>query len=248
MKLIPQDPPRLNRLLDALWPTEGKGWLSQLQSVEMPVGKLLFGSGDVLRYLYFPTTAVVSLLTVLENGDTAETAVVGCDGIVGISLFMGGETALTSASVRIGGRGFRIAASVLMAEFHRCGIVQQRLLRYTQALIAQMSQTAVCNRHHTLDEQLCRCLLLTRDRLRSDVVAMTHDQMANCLGVRRESVSMAAADLEHAGLIRRHRGRVMLIDRPGLELRVCECYAVVKARYDSLEDAQDDLDACALRA
>ena len=225
--------PRNNHLLAALWPTE-QSWLSLLQAVDLPAGMMLFEAGQELHNLYFPTTAVISLMMVLENGDTAETAMVGNEGIVGVSTFMGGESALTCAAVRIAGRGWRIRTEVLLQEFHRCGLVQQLLLRYTQALIAQMSQTAICNRHHVIDQQLCRSLLLTLDRLQGNEVVMTHDQIAQSLGVRREGVTAAAGALQKAGFIRSSRGRMTVLGRAGLEARVCECYGVVRARYDEL--------------
>lgn len=200
----------------------------------MPLGEVLYESGATLSHVYFPTTAIVSLLYVMEDGASAEIAVVGNEGIVGISLFMGGGSTPSRAVVQSAGLGFRLKARVLKDEFNRAGPVLRLLLRYTQALITQMAQTAVCNRHHSLDQQLCRWLLLSLDRLQGDELVMTQELIANMLGVRREGVTESALKLQTAGLIRYARGRITVLDRAGLELRTCECYAVVKKEYDRL--------------
>jgi CRP-like cAMP-binding protein len=195
---------------------------------------VLYESGDTLGYVYFPTTAIVSLLYVMEDGASAEIAVVGLEGVVGVSLFMGGLSTPSRAVVQSAGQGFRLRAQIMKDEFDRAGPVLHLLLRYTQALITQMSQTAVCNRHHSLDQQLCRWLLLSLDRLRGNELVMTQELIANMLGVRREGVTEGALKLQKAGLIRYVRGRITVLDRPGLELSTCECYAVVKKEYDRL--------------
>lgn len=223
-----------NRLLAALPDTELQRWLPQLEHVDLPLGHVLYESGATLSHVYFPTTAIVSLLYVLENGASAEIAVVGKEGIVGISLFMGGESTPNRAVVQSAGKGFRLSADALKVEFNRAGPVLHLLLRYTQALITQMSQTAVCNRHHSLDQQLCRWLLLSLDRLTGDELVMTQELISNMLGVRREGVTEAAQQLQAAGLIRYARGRITVLDRDRLEQRSCECYAVVKKEYDRL--------------
>jgi CRP-like cAMP-binding protein len=228
------DDPAQNRLLAALPEREWSLWLAHLEPVELPLGTVIYESGGKLTHVYFPTTAIVSLLYVMENGGSAEIAVVGYEGIVGISLFMGGETTPSRAVVQSAGTGFRLKASLVMEEFNRAGPVLHLLLRYTQALITQMAQTAVCNRHHTLDQQLCRWLLLSLDRLRTNELVMTQELIANMLGVRREGVTEAAGRLDKAGLIRYQRGRIIVLDRGGLEQRTCECYAVVKTEYDRL--------------
>jgi CRP-like cAMP-binding protein len=209
-------------------------WLPQLEHVDLPLGHVLYESGATLSHVYFPTTAIVSLLYVLENGASAEIAIVGKEGIVGISLFMGGESTPNRAVVQSAGRGVRLSADALKVEFNRAGPVLHLLLRYTQALITQMSQTAVCNRHHSLDQQLCRWLLLSLDRLPGDELVMTQELISNMLGVRREGVTEAAQQLQAAGLIRYARGRITVLDRERLEKRSCECYAVVKKEYDRL--------------
>ncbi|SDX09970.1 cAMP-binding domain of CRP or a regulatory subunit of cAMP-dependent protein kinases [Collimonas sp. OK242] len=226
--------PRKNRLLAALPDAEWGRWLPQLEAVEMPLGQVLYESGSTLSYVYFPTTSIVSLLYLLENGASAEIAVVGNEGIVGVSLFMGGESTPSRAVVQSAGQGFRLGARVMKEEFNRAGPVLHLLLRYTQALITQMSQTAVCNRHHTLDQQLCRWLLLSLDRLQGNDLVMTQELIANMLGVRREGVTEAAGSLQTAGLIRYVRGHITVLDRAGLEQRTCECYAVVKKECDRL--------------
>jgi CRP-like cAMP-binding protein len=232
---MPKSPdPLLNRLLAALPDAERKRWLPDLEPIDLPLGQVLYESGRTLSHVYFPTTAIVSLLYVMENGASAEIAVVGNEGIVGISLFMGGESTPSRAVVQSAGRGFRLKAELMKEEFNRAGAVLHLLLRYTQALLTQMSQTAVCNRHHTLDQQLCRWLLLSLDRLRSSELAMTQELISNMLGVRREGVTEAAGRLQESGLIRYRRGHISVLDRPGLEKRACECYAVVKQEYDRL--------------
>jgi len=200
----------------------------------MPLGKVLYESGGRLEHVYFPTTCIVSLLYVLENGASAEIAVVGNEGILGISLFMGGETTPSRGVVQSAGFGYRLPAALLKQEFDRAGPVLRLLLRYTQALITQMTQTAVCNRHHSVEQQLCRWLLLSLDRLSSSSLKMTQELIANMLGVRREGVTEAAGNLQRAGLIRYKRGRIDVIDRTQLEKTACECYAVVKAEFDRL--------------
>jgi CRP-like cAMP-binding protein len=226
--------PRQNRLL-ASFPESGWQRLApHLESVEMPLGQVLYESGEKLSHVYFPTTAIVSLLYVMEDGASAEIAVAGFEGIVGISLFMGGETTPSRAVVQSAGCGYRLAANLLLQEFNRAGPVLHLLLRYTQALITQMAQTAVCNRHHSLDQQLCRWLLLSLDRLHGNELVMTQELIANMLGVRREGVTEAAGNLNDAGLISYHRGHIKVLDRVGLERRTCECYAVVKKEYDRL--------------
>jgi len=200
----------------------------------MPLGEVLYSSGEQLPYVYFPTTCIVSLVYVMANGSSAEIAVTGYEGLLGISLFLGGQTAPNQAVVQSGGHAYRIGAKALKQEFDEGGALQHVLLLYTQALIAQMAQTAVCNRHHSLDQQLCRWLLLSLDRLRSGELRMTQELIANMLGVRRQGVVEAAGNLQKAGLIDYRRGHINVLDRPGLELRVCECYAVVKREYDRL--------------
>ena len=226
--------PRNNSLLDALPDPEWQRWQPLLEHVEMPLGQVLYESGATLAHVYFPTTAIVSLLYVMENGASAEIAVVGNEGLVGVSLFMGGESTSSRAVVQSAGQGLRLQAQLMKDEFNRAGPVLHLLLRYTQALITQMSQTAVCNRHHSLDQQLCRWLLLSLDRLRTNEVAMTQELISNMLGVRREGVTEAAVKLQEAGLISYARGRITVLDRPGLEKRTCECYAVVKREYERL--------------
>jgi CRP-like cAMP-binding protein len=226
--------PRKNDLLAALPEGEWARWVPQLEPAEMPLGKVLYESGSRLSHVYFPTTSIVSLLYVMEDGASAEIAVVGHEGIVGISLFMGGESTPSRAVVQSAGQAFRLKASSMMQEFNRAGPVLHLLLRYTQALITQMAQTAVCNRHHSLDQQLCRWLLLSLDRLPSDELVMTQELIANMLGVRREGVTEAAVQLQQAGLIQYRRGHIAVLDRKGLEQRACECYAVVKKEYGRL--------------
>ncbi len=197
----------------------------------MPLGQVMYEAGVTLKYVYFPTTAIVSLLGVMENGASAEIAVVGNEGIVGVSLFMGGDSTPSRGVVQSAGKGYRLAAQLMKNEFNKAGPVLHLLLRYTQALITQMSQTAVCNRHHSLDQQLCRWLLLSLDRLQGNEIVMTQELIANMLGVRREGVTEGALKLQKAGLIRYVRGHITVLDRKGLERRSCECYAVVKREY-----------------
>ena len=222
-----------NHLLAALPDAEWERWLPALEAVDMPLGQVLYEAGSTLSHVYFPTSAIVSLLYVMENGASAEIAVVGFEGIVGISLFMGGESTPSRAVVQSAGRGYRLPAQTIKDEFNRAPVLHL-LLRYTQALITQMSQTAVCNRHHSLDQQLCRWLLLSLDRLQGNELVMTQELIANMLGVRREGVTEGALQLQAAGLIRYSRGHIAVLDRPGLEKRTCECYAVVKKEYDRL--------------
>ncbi len=223
-----------NQLLATLPETELARWLPQLEAVDLPLGKVLYESGIRLSHVYFPTTAIVSLLPVMADGASAELAVVGHEGLVGISLFMGGDSTPSRAVVQSAGQGFRLKAHRLLLEFNRAGPVMHLLLRYTQALITQMAQTAVCNRHHSLEEQLCRWLLLSLDRLPSNEVMMTQELIANMLGVRREGVTEAAGHLKTLGLITYQRGHITVLDRPALERRSCECYGVVKKEYDRL--------------
>lgn len=230
--------PRRNQLLAALPDAEWQRWQPQLEWVDMPLGQVLYESGRTLSHVYFPVTSIVSLLYVMEDGASAEIAVAGFEGIVGISLFMGGESTPSRAVVQSAGRGVRVSSAFIKAEFNRSGPVMHLLLRYTQALITQMAQTAVCNRHHSLDQQLCRWLLLSLDRLDGCDLVMTQELIANMLGVRREGVTEAALKLQGLGLIRYARGHISVLDRPGLERRTCECYAVVKKEYDRLLPAR----------
>jgi CRP-like cAMP-binding protein len=232
--------PNQNHLLRALPPAESQRWFPLLETVDLPLGTVLYESGGTLSHVYFPTTAIVSLLYVMENGASAEIAVVGNEGILGISLFMGGESTPSRAVVQSAGQGLRLRAPLMKEEFNRAGPVLHLMLRYTQALITQMAQTAVCNRHHSLDQQLCRWLLLSLDRLEGNELIMTQELIANMLGVRREGVTEGALKLQHAGLIKYSRGHITVLDRSGLEQRSCECYAVVKKEYDRLlPDAAD---------
>ena len=233
MTILSPDPTE-NQLLAALPVPEWQRWQPQLERVEMPLGQVLYEAGTTLSHVYFPTTAIVSLLYVMENGASAEIAVVGNDGIVGISLFMGGDSTSSRAVVQSAGLGLRLKAQIMKDDFNRAGPVLHLLLRYTQALITQMAQTAVCNRHHSLDQQLCRWLLLSLDRLQGNELVMTQELIANMLGVRREGVTEGALKLQQAGLIRYARGHISVLDRDGLENRSCECYAVVKKEYDRL--------------
>ena len=226
--------PRQNHLLASLPSAEWERWRPQLEWADMPLGQVLYESGRTLSHVYVPTTAIVSLLYVMEDGASAEIAVVGNEGIVGISLFMGGESTPSRAVVQSAGQGFRLRAVTIKEEFNRAGPVMHLLLRYTQALITQMAQTAVCNRHHSLDQQLCRWLLLSLDRLAGTELVMTQELIANMLGVRREGVTEAALKLQRLGLIRYARGRISVLDRRGLEARTCECYEVVRREYDRL--------------
>lgn len=233
MPASPSEPMK-NQLIAALPDDERARVLALLEPVEMPLGKVLYESGCAISHVYFPTTSIVSLLHVMEDGASAEIAVVGYEGFVGIALFMGGISTPSRAVVQSAGKGFRLKADVMKHEFNRAGPVMHLLLRFTQALITQKAQTAACNRHHSLDQQLCRWLLLSRDRLQSDELVMTQELIANMLGVRREGVTEAAGHLQKAGLIRYQRGHITVLDRVGIEQRACECYGVVKKEYDRL--------------
>lgn len=233
MTIEPHDPKK-NALLAALPEAEWLRWQPRLEWVEMPLGQVLCESGRTMSHVYFPTTAIVSLLYVMEDGASAEIAVVGNEGIVGVSLFMGGESTPSRTVVQSAGYGYRLKSQMMKNEFDRSGPVLHLLLRYTQALITQMSQTAVCNRHHSLDQQLCRWLLLSLDRLEGDDLVMTQELIANMLGVRREGVTESALKLQHAGLISYARGHIKVLDRAGLEKRSCECYSVVREEYRRL--------------
>ena len=222
-----------NHLLAALPEAEWQRWSAVLEPVELKLGQVLYEANGTMSHVYFPTTAIVSLLYVMENGSSAEIAVVGNEGLVGVSLFMGGESTPSRAVVQSAGQGFRLSSAVMKEEFNRAPVLHL-MLRYTQALITQMAQTAVCNRHHSLDQQLCRWLLLSLDRLQGDELLMTQELIANMLGVRRDGVTEGALKLQKAGLIRYARGHITVLDRAGLELRTCECYAVVKKEYDRL--------------
>jgi len=226
--------PQQNRLLALLSAAERERIYPHLQLIPMPLGKVLYESGDLLRHVYFPTDSIVSLLYVLADGASAEISVVGNEGLIGIALFMGGETTPSRAIVQSAGQAYRLLGDRLKDEFHRSGSMQLLLLRYTQALITQMAQTAVCNRHHAVDQQLCRWLLLSLDRLSSNQLSMTQELIANMLGVRREGVTEAAGKLEKRGVIRYARGKITVLDRPALERLCCECYAVVKKETDRL--------------
>jgi CRP-like cAMP-binding protein len=226
--------PRQNHLLAALPEEECGRLFPHLELVPMPLGDVLYEPGIRMRHVYFPTTSIVSLLCVMEDGASAEIAVVGNEGIVGVSLFMGGETTPSRAVVQSAGHAYRLQGQMLNEEFYRAGPMQRLLLRYTQALLTQMAQTAVCNLHHSLDQQLCRWLLLSLDRLPSNKLTMTQELIANMLGVRREGVTEAAGNLQKAALIEYHRGQITVLDRAGLEARACECYAVVKTECDRL--------------
>lgn len=227
-----------NHLIAALPEPQRRQLVSQLEPVDLPLGEVIYESGRTLSHVIFPTTAIVSLLYVMEDGASAEIAVVGNEGVVGISLFMGGESTPSRAVVQSAGHGFRLKSKTMKDEFNRAGPVMHLLLRYTQALITQMAQTAVCNRHHSVDQQLCRWLLLSLDRLQGSELVMTQELIANMLGVRREGVTEAALKLQEGGLIRYARGRISILDRTGLEKRSCECYAVVKTEYDRLLPAR----------
>lgn len=235
MSIMPSPPnapnPRQSHLIAALPDDVCERIFPYLERVEMPLGLALYESGDQLNHVYFPTTAIVSLLYVMENGASAEIAVVGNEGIVGIALFMGGETMANRAVVQSAGHAYRLKGQLLRQEFNRSGALQHLLLRYTLALFTQMAQTAVCNRHHSVDQQLCRWLLLSFDRLSSDTLCMTQELIANMLGVRREGVTEAAGNLQNAKLIEYSRGRITMLDRAGLETRVCECYEVVRKEF-----------------
>jgi CRP-like cAMP-binding protein len=226
--------PRKNQLLAALPEPELQRWQPHLEYVDMRLGEVLYEAGSILSHVYFPTTAIVSLLYVMQNGESAEIAVVGNDGVVGISLFMGGDSTSSRALIQSAGGAYRLGAQLMKEEFDRGGPVLHLLLRYTQALITQMVQTAACNRHHSLDQQLCRWLLLSLDRLQGTDMMMTQDLIANMLGVPRDGATEGALKLQTAGLINYTQGRIRVLDRGGLEKRTCECYAVVKKEYDRL--------------
>ena len=231
---FPEQALRQNALLAALPSADLQRLAEHLEPVEMPLGQVLYESGGRLEHAYFPRDCIVSLLYVMRDGSSAEVAVVGFEGMLGVALFMGGHTMPNRAVVQSGGNGFRISAASLLQEFRHAGLLQHLLLRYTQALMTQMVQTAACNRHHSIDQQLCRWLLLSIDRLQGDELLMTQELIANMLGVRREGVTEAAGKLQAAGLIRYRRGRIEVIDRAGLEARVCECYMVVRDEFDRL--------------
>ncbi len=226
--------PNQNHLLASLPTAEFEPLAAHLEVVPLLLGQMLYEPDIQLQHAYFPTTAIVSLHYVMESGASAETAGVGNEGVVGISLFMGGNTTPSSAVVQTAGHAYRLARRVLMHEFDRAGELQRLLLRYTQALITQMAQTAVCNRHHSLEQQLCRWLLLTLDRLPTNELIMTQELVASMLGVRREGITEAAGNLQRAGLISYRRGHIAVIDRAGLETHACECYAVVKKELSRL--------------
>jgi CRP-like cAMP-binding protein len=238
---LPHKPPaadllgaQRNRLLASLPQAVLAQLLPRLEWLELPLGAVLYEAGSIERQVYFPTSGIVSLIYIMQNGDAAEIAVVGQEGIVGYSLFLGGDSSPSRAVVQSAGWCYRLNAQVLKDDFERFGPLTHVLLRYAQALITQIAQTAVCNRHHSLDQQLCRWLLLSLDRLPGNEIAMTQELIANMLGVRRQGVTECALRLQEAGLIRYMRGRITVLDRPGLEARVCECYAVVKQEYDRL--------------
>jgi len=234
-RVAPDAPsPHQNHLLNALPPADYDRLAPNLELIPLRLGDVLYESGGHLRYVYFPTTSIISLLYVMEDGASAEIAVVGNEGILGISLFMGGETTPSRAVVQSAGHAYRLKAELLKSEFERFGPTMHLLLRYTQALITQMAQTAVCNRHHSVDQQLCRWLLLSLDRLLSNELSMTQELIANMLGVRREGVTEAAGRLQDAGLIEYRRGRITVLDRTAVEARSCECYQVVKSEFDRL--------------
>jgi CRP-like cAMP-binding protein len=226
--------PRSNRLLAALAPADLARWLPQLQWIALPLGQLLYESGQELAHVVFPTTAVVSLLYVTEDGTSVDIAVAGNEGVVGVPLFMGGKSTPSHAVVIRAGHGFRLPRQAIVREFEHAGPVAHLLLRYTQALMTQVAQTAVCNRYHSLDQQVCRWLLSNLDRQQDNDLLMTQELIGNMLGVRRESITRAAQSLQAAGLIRCSRGHITVLDRTGLAARSCECYAVVKHEYDRL--------------
>ena len=230
----PRSDQGLNHLLAALPEAERERLFPHMEIVPLPLGRALYESGDRMNFVYFPTDAIVSLLYVMEDGASAEIAVVGNEGIVGIALFMGGETMPNRAVVQSAGEAYRLDGQLLKEEFNRAGALQHLLLRYTLAMLTQMAQTAVCNRHHSIDQQLCRWLLLSLDRLPANRLSMTQELIANMLGVRREGVTEAAGKLQSAGLIQYRRGQITVLDRPGLEARVCECYDVVRREFHRL--------------
>ena len=226
--------PLLNRILAALPSDIYQRLLPDLECIPLRLGEEIYAAGETLKHVYFPATAIISLLYTMEDSRSAEIGIMGNDGILGIAVFMGGESVPNRAVVQSEGVAFRMPARALVSEFRRSGILQQVLLRYTQSLIAQMSQTAVCNRLHSVEQQLCRWLLLSQDRLPSNELIMTQELIADMLGVRREAVSVHAGQLQDAGLIRYHRGHIAILDRAGLEARVCECYGVVRREAERL--------------
>ncbi|MBK8810577.1 MAG: Crp/Fnr family transcriptional regulator [Acidobacteria bacterium] len=228
------DDARLNHLLAALPDEEFDRLRTELKPVSLALGEVIYESGEQLDHVYFPTTAIISLLFIMENGSTAEIGMAGNDGLVGIALYMGGSTTPNRAVVQSAGNAYKIRAKALRFEFHLAGQFQNILLRYTQYLMTQISQTAVCNRLHSVEQQLCRWLLINHDLLQTNKLIMTHDLIANMLGVRREGVSIAAGHLQQQGLIKYVRGTITMIDRPALEMAACECYQVVKEEYDRL--------------
>lgn len=230
----PTHSPTENHLLAALSPETQAKVFPHLELVELPLGKILYEPGDTLRHVYFPTDSIVSLLYVMENGSSAEISVVGNDGLIGVSLFMGGESTPSRAVVRSSGYAYRLSGQRIKNEFNFHGDMLLLMLRYTQSLITQISQTSVCNRHHSIDQQLCRALLLSLDRLPSNKLKMTQELIANMLGVRREGVTDAAGKLQKLGVIEYSRGHITVLDRPALEKLSCECYAVVKKETDRL--------------
>ena len=231
---MPSPNPSQNHLLGALPTVEFDALAGHLELVPLLLGQMLYEPGGQLQHAYFPTSAIVSLHYVTESGASAESAGVGNEGVVGVSLFMGGDTTRSSAVVQTAGHAYRLERRLLLQEFNRGGLLQRLLLRYTQALMTQMAQTAVCNRHHTLEQQLCRWLLLTLDRLPGNELIMTQELVASMLGVRREGITEAAGNLQRAGLISYRRGHISVLDRAGLELLACECYAVVKKELGRL--------------
>ena len=231
---MPPPSPSQNHLLAALPTAEFEPLAASLELVPLPLGEMLYEPGGQLRHAYFPTSAIVSLHYVMESGASSESAGVGNEGVVGISLFMGGNTTPSAAVVQTAGHAYRLEGRKLLQEFNRAGLLQRVLLRYTQALMTQMSQTAACNRHHSVEQQLCRWLLLTLDRLPSNELVMTQELIASMLGVRREGITEAAGKLQRAGFISYRRGHIAVLDRVGLESRVCECYAVVKTELKRL--------------
>jgi CRP-like cAMP-binding protein len=232
--MAPPHSPNQNHLLAALPTEEFERLAAHLELVPMRLGEVLYEPGGELQHAYFPTTAIVSLHYVMESGASAETAGVGNEGVVGISLFMGGNSTPSSAVVQTAGHAYRLASRLLKEEFNRAGFMQRLLLRYTQALITQVTQTAVCNRHHSVEQQLCRWLLLTLDRVSSRELIMTQELVASMLGVRREGITDAAGTLRDSGFIRYRRGHISVLERLGLEARACECYAVVRKELNRL--------------
>jgi CRP-like cAMP-binding protein len=226
--------PNQNHLLAALPTAEFESLAAHLELVHLPLGEMLYEPGGQMRHAYFPTSAIVSLHYVMESGASSESAGVGNEGVVGVSLFMGGNTTPSAAVVQTAGHAYRMESRKLVEEFNRAGLMQRLLLRYTQALMTQMAQTAACNRHHSVEQQLCRWLLLTLDRMATGELVMTQELIASMLGVRREGITEAAGNLQRAGVISYRRGHITVLDRHGLEARVCECYAVVKTELDRL--------------